>query len=156
MKFSELRSILSANPENFLRFVLPDGDAIPSQFHVTEVGYVSKRFIDCGGTARNTAGVQLQLWLGSDSEHRLTAGKLAKILSLAREVVPSDDLDVDVEYEACTISQYPIVTAASKDGVIEFTLTGRHTDCLAKQACDCAPAEPVEAQACCGGSSCCA
>jgi predicted transcriptional regulator len=30
-------------------FQLPDGTTVPEHFHVTEVGLITKNFIDCGG-----------------------------------------------------------------------------------------------------------
>ena len=47
MIISELKTILQKYPDRKLRFVLPNEQAIPSHFHVTEVGRVSKEFIDC-------------------------------------------------------------------------------------------------------------
>jgi len=33
--------------------MLENGTMVPEHFHVTEVGVVTKHFIDCGGTVRN-------------------------------------------------------------------------------------------------------
>jgi hypothetical protein len=51
MKLSEIKNILS-NPEN-VAFRLENGTSVPEHFHVTEVGIVTKHFIDCGGVIRN-------------------------------------------------------------------------------------------------------
>ncbi|MEO5777344.1 MAG: DUF6428 family protein [Flavobacterium sp.] len=32
-----------------INFILENGATVPEHFHVTEVGIISKRFIDCGG-----------------------------------------------------------------------------------------------------------
>ena len=156
MNLTALKSLLHANPDQPLRFVLPDGGVVPAQFHVTEVGHVAKHFVDCGGTTRRSSTVQLQLWLGRDGDHRLTSTKLLKILDLAGAVVPHDDLDVEVEYEDGAISQYPLASAAAARDGLEIALTSKHTDCLAKQACGTSPAAPAEAEAACCGSGCCA
>ena len=50
MKLSEVKSALKSLET--IGFQLPDGSLVPSHFHVTEVGKVSKHFIDCGGTLR--------------------------------------------------------------------------------------------------------
>jgi hypothetical protein len=50
MKLSEIKSHLG-NLEQ-IRFQLPNGELVPEHFHVTEVGKISKYFIDCGGTVR--------------------------------------------------------------------------------------------------------
>lgn len=158
MNLADLKSTLLAQPHASLAFTLPDGSAIPAQYHVTEVGHVAKRFIDCGGTVRRADTIQLQLWLGRDEDHRLSAGKLAKIIALAGDIVPSESLEVEVEYEADTISQYRIASAAVEGAAIVLTLEGKHTDCLAKEACGCGPAEPATSASACGCApgGCCA
>ena len=45
MKLSEFKSIL--NQIETIEFTLPDGSLIPQHFHITEVGQLDKRFIDC-------------------------------------------------------------------------------------------------------------
>jgi Family of unknown function (DUF6428) len=132
----DLKAALQLRPEGNLRFVLPDGDPIPDDFHVTEVGHVTRRFVDCGGTVRSTAACVLQAWVaGDDREHRLNAGKLASILDLAGAVIPSDELEVEVEYEGCVISQYPVLSSSADGAGLTFQLGHKHTDCLAKEAC---------------------
>src|SRR4051812_39900898 len=100
MKLSELKSILATHPRKFPRFVLPDGDQIPAHFHVTEIGHVAKRFIDCGGTLHDTTDTcLLQTYVADDVEHRLNAVTFGKILQLGDKILPHDDLDVEVEYD---------------------------------------------------------
>jgi hypothetical protein len=96
--------------------------------------------------------VQLQVWLGSDEEHRLTAGKLADILDLGDKVVPSGALNVEVEYEDCSISQYPVETISVIDGGVQVMLASKHTDCLAKEACGVESGD--SSSSCCGGTGC--
>ncbi|HEY4990021.1 MAG TPA: DUF6428 family protein [Opitutaceae bacterium] len=140
MKLSLLKDLLARNAESNVGFVLPDGKAIDPDFHVTEVGHVVKNFIDCGGTARSRETCVLQVWLASnDKDHRLTAGKLAAILELAKSVVPSDDIDVEVEYEDVSTSQYPIEFVDDHSGALRFKLENRPTDCLAREACGLEP-----------------
>lgn len=52
MNFTEFLSQLRAHAAKPLIFVLPDGGLIHACFHITEVGHVTKRFVDCGGTRR--------------------------------------------------------------------------------------------------------
>jgi hypothetical protein len=81
MTFSDLLQVLAATPASSLvRFALPDGGLIPAHAHVTEVGRVDKRFIDCGGTVRSDAHCLLQTWVADDVEHRIIASTLAGIL----------------------------------------------------------------------------
>ena len=50
MKLSEIK--IHLNKLDKIAFQLPNGSLVPSHFHVTEVGKVSKHFIDCGGSIR--------------------------------------------------------------------------------------------------------
>lgn len=153
MKLYTLKSILLEYPDHFLRPLLPDGDAIPAGFHVTEVGHVTRRSIDCGGTVRVVESCLLQTWVPQgDNDHRLTAGKLARILDLSMKVLPSDGLDVEVEYDCCVVAQYTIESADASDGVLTFNLGNKKTDCLAKASCGVNRAEA--ATGCCGNQAC--
>jgi hypothetical protein len=145
MKLGELRSLLASKPESSPGFILPDGGRVPDHFHLTEVGHVTKNFIDCGGTVRKSEGAVLQLWVNdSDRDHRLNAGKFAAILALGDKVGVHDNLDVEVEYDQFAVSQFPIEKARRSGEAIEFLLSSKHTDCLAKERCG------VNEQACCG------
>jgi Family of unknown function (DUF6428) len=137
MKLNELKAILESQPDKFPRFILPDGDQVPAHFHLTEVGHVAKNFIDCGGTIRRTESSVLQLWVNDeDADHRLNAGKLVKILELGQRVLPHYDLDVEVEYDDYAISQFPIIGFEASGDHLDFTMTTKHTDCLAREKCD--------------------
>lgn len=151
MQLHELKSVLQSHPGQVIRFVLPTGEEIPAAFHVTEVGQVSKVFVDCGGKVHSDLKCVLQTWIGSDTEHRLPAETLGKILELGRAVVATDALEVEVEYEDATISQYPIAGWSSRNNTLVFELESKHTDCLAKERC--LPA--TDEEACCGTTSCC-
>ena len=142
MKLSELKNHLSRQPDMNLRFRLPDGNLVPAHAHVTEVARIDKRFVDCGGTLRNDAFCRLQTWFADDIDHRLTAGKLLKILDKAKSFLASDDLDVDVEHEAVYISQFPLESIEALPEGIIFHLGLRHTACLAMDKC-LPPAKPA-------------
>ena len=136
MKLRDLKATLALHPDALPRFILPDGDQIPAHFHITEVGHVAKRFIDCGGKLHDTTDTcLLQTYVADDVEHRLTAGTFAKILQLGDQVLPHDDLHVEVEYEDCAITQSPITSAELSGDHIEIRLGAKHTDCLAKEKC---------------------
>ena len=51
MTIQELKNTLTQVEQ--LVFRMEDGNKIPSHFHITEVGQIEKRFIDCGGTVRH-------------------------------------------------------------------------------------------------------
>jgi hypothetical protein len=135
MNTNELKRLLEQNPDKKIHFILPDSGLIPVHFHITEVGHVRKDFIDCGGTQRSTSTCVLQAWVADDEDHSLTAGKLASILKLAGKILPSEDLAVEIEFEAPLISQFPVESAEMTAEAVVFHLTTKHTDCLAKEKC---------------------
>ena len=44
-----------------LEFQLPNRQFVPAHFHVTEVGIVTRNYIDCGGMLRQENKLNLQL-----------------------------------------------------------------------------------------------
>jgi len=128
MKLSEFKKQLSTITD--LNFVLPNGTVVPKHFHVTEVGQVTKKFIDCGGTVRNEKVVNFQLWEANDFDHRLAPKKLNDIIALSEKVLGLEDAEIEVEYQSDTIGKYG-VEFNGKD----FTLTSTQTNCLAQDKC---------------------
>lgn len=128
MTLSEVKKKLSTLDK--IAFQLPDGSLVPSHFHVTEVGKVSKNFIDCGGTQRKEEVVNFQLWNAEDYDHRLHPEKLMSIIELSEKALAIGDLEVEVEYQAETIGKFGL----DFDGQ-NFLLTTKQTDCLAKEKC---------------------
>jgi hypothetical protein len=136
MKLSEVKSILKKL--NNIAFKLPNGDLVPAHFHVTEVGKITKHFIDCGGTIRNEEVVNFQLWNANDYNHRLHPEKLLNIIELSENALHIGDLEVEVEYQGDTIGKFGL----DFDGK-NFLLTTKQTDCLAKDNCG-IPAEKIK------------
>jgi hypothetical protein len=128
MKLSEIKAELAGMTQ--LSFTLPDGTQVPAHFHVTEVGQVSKRYIDCGGTLRQESAINFQLWEADDFDHRLAASKLMDIIELAERKLDLEDLEVDVEYQGETLGRYGL---EFQNGT--FQLMAKQTDCLAKDKC---------------------
>lgn len=137
MKLKDLKATLALHPDALPRFILPDGDQIPAHYHITEVGHVTKRFIDCGGKVHDRKDTcLLQTWMSdSDLDHRLHAGTFAKILQLGDQVLPHDEMEVEVEYDCCVVAQYPIETAVFAGEHIDIQLGEKHTNCLARERC---------------------
>lgn len=164
----ELKARLAGQPDRTVVVELPDGGVVPRHFHVTEVGHVAKRFLDCGGTLRASETCVLQTWTGraEDDGHRLTAGKLAQILGLARSILPSDEVPVEVEFEDGVVAQFPVEAVEAPEAgwsgggqELIVRLGRKHTDCLARESCA-APGSETEAAGCCGatagmGGGCC-
>ncbi len=128
MLLSELKQGL--NQIQAVRFRLPNGDLIPSHFHITEVGLMEKRFIDCGGTVRKDQTISLQLWTAEDYDHRLAADKMRSILELSEKTLALPDAELEVEYQGLTIEKFDLELMEG-----EFHLLPKHTDCLAKDNC---------------------
>ncbi|MBA3963298.1 MAG: hypothetical protein H0X40_15550 [Chthoniobacterales bacterium] len=136
MKLKDLKATLLLHSAAHFRFILPDGDEIPAHFHITEVGHVAKRFVDCGGTLHDTRETcLLQTYVAADLDHRLDAATLARILDLGKAVLPNENLEVEVEYDCCVTAQYPLTAARFVGDHIDLQLGERHTDCLAKEKC---------------------
>lgn len=104
MKLSEIKEILPTL-EN-VEFQLENGTFVPEHFHVTEVGQIDKKFIDCGGVIRDEKAVNFQLWNADDYEHRLKPGKLLSIIRLSEEKLGIEDSEIEVEYQSDTIGKY--------------------------------------------------
>ncbi len=157
MTLSQFTALLQTHPEKQFRLRLPGDREVPRSFHITEVAHVAKKFMDCGGKRHTRETCQLQAWLGPDTDHRLEAGKMAKVLALAGDILPAHDLEVEIEYEDAAISQYPVAGFAVTDTAVTLQLAVKHTDCLAKESC--LPSLPMAAGAdagCgCGPSGCC-
>lgn len=153
MTLSEIKTALAQVDR--CSFELPDGKKVPSHFHVTEIGKVSKHFIDCGGTLRQEEVVSLQLWHTFDYTHRLKPEKLLKIIALAEEKLGLGNNEVEVEYQSDTVGKYGL---SFEDG--RFRLIAKQTDCLAKDQCG-NPVDiikeklPALSSCCVPGSGCC-
>ena len=129
MKLTEIKQILS--DLDAVIFQLPNGTFVPEHFHVTEVGMITKNFIDCGGTVREEKVVNFQLWQAGDYDHRLAPTKLNKIIELSERTLNIDpELEIEVEYQSDTIGKYGL----SYNGLY-FQLTSKLTACLAHDAC---------------------
>jgi hypothetical protein len=141
-----------------LRFRLPNGKKVPAHFHLTEVGLTTKRFIDCGGTARTEEVVSMQLYVDIDLHHRLRADKFLGILKHSTGQLGLPDQAVEVEYQGETIGRYRL----GFDGEV-FHLIPQKTACLAKEQCGIPLVKPKvkladrtkEAKSCLPGSGCC-
>ncbi len=128
MKLSEIKNHLNSLEQ--ITFMLPNGELVPTHFHVTEVGKITKHFIDCGGTVRNEEVANFQLWNADDYNHRLHPEKLVNIIALSEKILGLEDLEIEVEYQAETIGKFGL----DFDGT-NFLLTTKQTDCLAKENC---------------------
>ena len=80
MNISEFKNSLSQINEVVI--ILPNGKLVPPHFHVTELGIISKDYIDCGGTVRKEKVANFQLWNADDTEHRIQPKKIIDIIEI--------------------------------------------------------------------------
>ena len=154
MKLSAFKSKLASLKT--IAFELPDGSLVPNHFHVTEVGLVTKKYIDCGGTKRNEEVISLQLWEENDYDHRLHPEKLIAIIELSEKELALPNAEIEIEYQGQTIGKYGLDFNNS-----HFLLTSKTTDCLAKDKCGIPAEKPklklseLQNTTCKPGSGCC-
>lgn len=156
MKLSQVKNILKT--VNTVNFILTDGTLVPEHFHVTEIGLITKNFIDCGGTVRKETVVNFQLWNANDFDHRLKPTKLLSIIELSEKILGIGDFEIEVEYQTTTIGKYDLDFNGS-----DFVLVNKQTNCLAQDSCG-IPAEKQKiklseisskANTCTPGGGCC-
>ena len=159
MKISEIKKHLST--AETIAFELPDGKLVPAHFHVTEVGVVSKDFIDCGGKRRQEVVANFQLWEADDYDHRFHPEKLINIIELSQKTLEMGDLPIEVEYQGVTIGKFGLEHNGQ-----HFLLTSKQTACLANEACGIPDKKPriklsdltlakANNNACTPGGNCC-
>jgi hypothetical protein len=128
MKLSAFKQHLNVL-EN-LNFLQPNGEKVPAHFHITEIGLVSKHFVDCGGDVHQEKSANIQIWVADDLDHRLDPAGLLNIIDISKKVLGDEDLEIEVEYQTETIGKYAL---DFKYG--HFVLVAKQTDCLAKLQC---------------------
>lgn len=145
-----LLETLDQNPEKGLEIKLPTGETIPAHFHITELGYVEKHFMDCGGVKRQQNHLQIQIWVANDYDHRVDAAKWLQIFELSQPILPelpiTENLEVWLEYQTDLTSQYPLQSITVEGDKIQLQTGLLETQCLAVQKLE---------SSCCNTSSCC-
>jgi len=154
MTLEQIKEILPTL-EN-VEFQLEDGTFVPEYFHVTEVGQITKNFIDCGGIIRKEKVVNFQLWNADDYEHRLKPNKLLHIIELSESKLGIEKGEIEVEYQAGTIGKYDLDFNGKN-----FVLKNKLTACLASDACGIPSEKPkvklseIHSSCCTPNSECC-
>ncbi len=154
MKLSEFTKYLTGLEQ--IAFELPDGNLVPEHFHVTEVGKISKNFIDCGGTLREEEKISFQLWEENDYNHRLHPEKLVHIIALAKDKLQLPDAEIEVEYQGNSINKFHLGFNGK-----HFQLLNTQTTCLAKENCGIPAKKPkiklseLQNSSCAPDSGCC-
>ena len=154
MNIKDFKNSLSELDE--LTFVLPNGSHVAPHFHLTEVGEITKSYVDCGGTVRREKTANFQLWTADDYDHRLKPLKVIEIIEMAEKELGLENLEIEVEYQSETIGKYGLEFEGER-----FILTTTQTDCLAKEKCGIPEVKPVNLiqvenpSSCSPGSGCC-
>ena len=147
MKLNQLLPLLDSKDQ--LTFLTPEGLTVPAHAHVTEVGVISKTFIDCGYNLRQSNNISFQVHVAQDVEHRLAPGKFKNILIDTTNRLNAGNFDVEVEVmHRGTIGKYGLDFNGQS-----LVLTPTATDCLAKEECNIP--ENQEAEPCCAPNSAC-
>lgn len=134
MNLADFRDAIAAPSDCGVRIEL-EGRSLAPHFHVTEVGRVTKDFVDCGGVRRTETRCVLQTLIAGDTDHRLNSTKLAKILDLADQLDLPSDAPVEVEHQERSVS-VDSVRSVDRDGdAIVIRLQAKQTACLAEDAC---------------------
>lgn len=155
MKLSEFYLNLDRVSTETFDFVLEDGTKVPAHYHITEVGLLTRDFIDCGGVVRKEQHVNFQLYTAEDFDHRMTKTKLRGIMQKTLQAIALPDAEIKIEYQ---MEKTIGVFFLDFNGT-QFILKSTETACLAKDACGIPEAEEAYAkkqeQACTPGSGCC-
>ena len=132
MNLKEFKSILKTQDE--LHFQLQNGEKVPAHFHITEVGLLSKHFVDCGGKVRMENKINFQLWTSNDFYHRLKAEKLLQIIEQSASLIHNESDEIELEYQLTSITKFGLAFENN-----QFILTNLQTACLAEDACGVTP-----------------
>ena len=84
MNLSDFKRHLSTL--NSLNILQPNVELVPAHFHITEVGLITKNFLDCGGGVHTEKLANLQIWEADDLQHRLKPKGLLKIIELSIKI----------------------------------------------------------------------
>ena len=156
MNFENVKNILATNPNKSISFTLPNGEAVPVSFHITDVGVVNKHLIDCGGQTRTEEQVHLQLWTGKDYEHRVTTDTVNHILNQSQSVLNKikepETAQVLVEYQLNwqgipIFSLFAVSDIQASDTEVNILLSTIQTTCLSAERSN---SECGASEGCCG------
>lgn len=154
MNLQELKTASADSSIGSIEIHLPGGEVLPAHFHLTEIGRVTKDFVDCGGTRRNKTTCVLQTWLANDTDHRLSAEKLRAILGKSEQLELEAATEVEFEVQQNTLSMFSLTSATVEGGCLKLKLEAMQTQCLAPDLCQ-VPNLSVIGGDSCSGPGCC-
>ena len=130
MKISEFRNIIQSLKS--IVFELPEGEKVPSHFHITEIGIIRKTYIDCGGNLRVDNLINMQLWYSNDVNHKIEPAKVLKIIERSDKLLKLQDEEIQIEYQQDTVCKFNLEFGGGNT----FKLIKTFTDCLDKESCN--------------------
>lgn len=155
MNLTSFKNALSQSEIEQLEISLKSGRILESHFHITEIGKVTKDFVDCGGVLRKTETCLFQTLVANDTDHRLSPRKLLGIIEKAELLGLADDIEIELEIQGSTIETYLLADTTKVDRTLRFNLESKNTACLAPDKCG---LEVVSlggpSQPCCGEGEC--
>lgn len=154
MNFQTVKNMLANSEATELSFAFDSGRNLAPHFHVTEVGRVTKDFVDCGGVRRSAETCVLQTLVAGDTDHRLSPAKLLDILEKSCALGIEGQTEVEVETQGQTIETYSIAQSMLQGNMLVFQLAPKFTACLATDKCG-IPSLEIVSEGCCGGSGAC-
>jgi hypothetical protein len=135
MKVSQFFKYLDAISDDCsIIFKTPNCKLLPLHFHITEAATVNKKFVDCGGVEREDSYASIQLWTADDYNHRITSGKLRKII-LNHLVSTDNDMELLLECDDNSLTTYTIESSELIGKTVVFLLGKKTTQCLAPDKC---------------------
>ena len=135
MTVETLRQLLHEHADKRVAFLLPSGSPVPLHFHITELGQVTKKFVDCGGVRREDTCAMLQIWVANDTDHVLLASKLGQIMSHASELGIRATDRIECEYKPDHMSIFQLTDYTVNDKALLLQLADKNTACLSPDKC---------------------
>ena len=148
-----LADLKRTDPECRVAIYTPSGLSVPCHFHITEIGRTAKKFVDCGGTERETSDTTFQVWVAEDTDHKMTVGKFLKIIEAGSYLVDEED-QIIFEYDNNhTIGLYGVGMIQRLEHFFNIFLLQKRANCLAPDKCGVKPEQMPKT--CCGNKGCC-
>lgn len=146
-----LFDLKKADSECRVGIYTPSGLSVPCHFHITEIGKVTKSFVDCGGVKRETTNTTFQVWVADDYDHKLSVEKFIKIIEAGVDLVNKED-EIVIEFDNnYTIGLYGIQSVQILENFVNIYLSKIQANCLAPDKCGIKP----KVASCCGSKGCC-
>ena len=120
MNLTSFKNALAQTDIERLEISFEGGGKLEPHFHITEVGKVTRDFVDCGGVLRKTETCLLQTLVADDTDHRLSPKKLLGIIEKAALLGLADDVEIELEIQGSTIETYRLANTTGEGHTLRF------------------------------------